>query len=208
MSALPGRRNRSLVCLTLFLSCLLGLAPEAGAQIDASALKALEYRPIGPAVMGGRVSDIAVDESNPSTFYVGTATGGLWRTTNHGASFEPLFDDQTNSSIGDVTLVQGAPNIIWVGTGEPQNRQSSPWGNGVYKSLDGGETWTHMGLEETRHISRIQIAPQPMAGTVFVAAVGHLWGPTRSGESTGASTAGTAGRRSSTWTNSPGPSTW
>ena len=177
MSVLPGPRNRTLVFLALFLGCLLGLAPEAGAQIDESALKALEYRPIGPAVMGGRVSDLAVDEANPSTFYVGTATGGLWRTTNHGVSFEPLFDDQSNSSIGDVTLVQGSPNIIWVGTGEPQNRQSSPWGNGVYKSLDGGETWAHMGLEETRHISRIQIAPQPMAGTVFVAAVGHLWGP-------------------------------
>ena len=169
--------RRSLGFFTLYSVLFLSVPPIAEAQIDSEAVRALQYRPIGPAVMGGRVSDIAVDESNPSIFYVGTATGGLWRTTNHGASFEPLFDDQTNASIGDVTLVQGAPNIVWVGTGESQNRQSSPWGNGVYKSHDGGTTWTHMGLEETRHISRIQIAPQPMTGTVFVAAVGHLWGP-------------------------------
>ncbi len=177
MTTVPTHRSYSIPIL-LWMALTLLLPPASSeAQITPDVIQALQYRPIGPAVMGGRVSDIAVDHSNTSTFYVGTATGGLWKTTNHGASFEPLFDDQAVSSIGDVTLSQGNPNLVWVGTGEPQNRQSSPWGNGVYKSLDGGRTWQHMGLEETHTISRIRIAPQPQAGTVFVAAVGHLWGP-------------------------------
>ena len=150
----------------------------ARAQTDRieTAVSNLEWREIGPTIMGGRVADLAVVESNPAIFYVGTATGGVWRTTNNGASWEPLFDDQPTSSIGDVTLSQANPNLIWVGTGEPQNRQSSPWGNGVYKSLDGGRTWQHMGLEATRHIARIRIHPSN-SDVVYVAAVGHLWGP-------------------------------
>ena len=150
----------------------------ARAQTDRieAAVSNLEWREIGPTIMGGRVADLAVVESNPAIFYVGTATGGVWRTTNNGASWEPLFDDQPTSSIGDVTLSQANPNLIWVGTGEPQNRQSSPWGNGVYKSLDGGRTWQHMGLEATRHIARIRIHPSN-SDVVYVAAVGHLWGP-------------------------------
>ena len=144
-------------------------------RIDSAAIGGLEWRPIGPAIMGGRVADLAVVESNPAIFYVGTATGGLWKTTNHGTTWEPLFDDQPTASIGDVTLAPSNPNIVWVGTGEPQNRQSSPWGNGVYKSMDGGNTWTHMGLEETRHIARIVIHPTD-PDVVYVAAVGHLWG--------------------------------
>ncbi len=136
----------------------------------------LEWRNIGPAIMGGRVSDVAVVESNPAIFYVGVATGGVWKTTNHGTTWQTVFDDQATSSVGDVTLAPSNPNIVWVGTGEPQNRQSSPWGNGVYKSTDAGRTWTHMGLDNTHHISRIQIHPcNP--DVVYVAAVGHLWGP-------------------------------
>ncbi len=177
-----GTARRAAGPLAFLLAGLVGLgatASSAAAQ-EGSAfevfLKGLEFRSIGPATMGGRVADIAVDEANPSTFYVGTATGGLWKTTNHGASFEPVFDDQPTSSIGDVTLAPSNPDIVWVGTGEPQNRQSSPWGVGVFKSLDGGATWTHVGLEETRHISRIQIHPTSPE-IVYVAAVGHLWGP-------------------------------
>ena len=154
------------------------LAGPAKAQTDRieAAISNLQWREIGPTIMGGRVADLAVVESNPATFYVGIATGGVWRTTNNGASWEPLFDDQPTSSIGDITLSQANPNLIWVGTGEPQNRQSSPWGNGVYKSLDGGRTWQHMGLEATRHIARIRIHPSN-SDVVYVAAVGHLWGP-------------------------------
>ncbi len=148
-------------------------APPA---IDPSVLAQLQWREIGPAVMGGRIADLAVVESHPAIFYAATGTAGLWRTTNHGTSWEPLFDDQPASSLGDVTLAPSNPNIIWVGTGEPQNRQSSGWGNGVYQSLDGGRTWTHLGLTETRHIARIAIHPTNLE-IVYVAAVGHLWGP-------------------------------
>ena len=97
----------------------------------ATAISRLEYREIGPALMGGRIADLAVVESKPQTFYIGAASGGVWKTENHGTSWTPLFDDQPTSSIGDVTIHQPNPNLIWVGTGEPQNRQSSPWGNGV-----------------------------------------------------------------------------
>ncbi len=140
------------------------------------ALSHLEYRELGPALMGGRISDLAVVESKPQVFFIGTGTGGVWKTTNHGTSWTPLFDDQPTSSIGDVTLDQSNPNLVWVGTGEPQNRQSSGWGNGVYKSIDGGHTWQHMGLDETRHVGRILIHPGN-PDVVYVAAVGDLWGP-------------------------------
>jgi len=179
-----GVARRAAGPFTLMLAGLAGLgvnASPAGAQESSPFdvfLKGLEFRSIGPAAMGGRVADFAVDESDPSTFYVGVATGGVWKTTNHGASFEPVFDDQPTAAIGDVTLAPSNPDIVWVGTGEPQNRQSSPWGMGVFKSMDGGKTWTHMGLEETHTISRIQIHPTDPE-IVYVAAVGHLWGANR-----------------------------
>lgn len=161
--------------LPLFAGPATAGAPQAGA-VDPALLEGLSWRTIGPAVMGGRVSDLAVVEKNPAIFLVGTATGGLWKTTSNGATWEPVFDDQPTSSIGDVTISQTNPNLVWVGTGEPQNRQSSPWGNGVYRSLDGGRTWEHKGLYETRHIARIAINPNDNA-VVYVAAVGQLWGP-------------------------------
>ena len=141
-----------------------------------TAISHLQYREIGPAIMGGRIADLAVVESKPQLFYVATGTGGVWKTENHGTSWTPLFDDQPASSIGDVTLDQANPNLVWVGTGEPQNRQSSGWGNGVYKSTDAGNTWRHMGLEETKHIGRIVIHPRN-PDIVYVAAVGDLWAP-------------------------------
>ena len=141
-----------------------------------TAISHLEYRGIGPALMGGRIADIAVVESKPQVFYIATGTGGVWKTVNHGTSWTPLFDDQPTSSIGDVTLDQSNPNLVWVGTGEPQNRQSSGWGNGVYRSTDAGNTWRHMGLEGTKHVGRILIHPRN-PDVVYVAAVGDLWGP-------------------------------
>ncbi|MDE2677708.1 MAG: hypothetical protein OXI76_07360 [Gemmatimonadota bacterium] len=141
-----------------------------------TAISHLQYRELGPALMGGRIADLAVVESKPQIFYIATGTGGVWKTENHGTSWTPLFDDQPASSIGDVTIDQSNPNLVWVGTGEPQNRQSSGWGNGVYKSTDAGNTWRHMGLTETKHIGRILIHPRN-PDVVYVAAVGDLWGP-------------------------------
>ena len=147
--------------IILILSPLSGFAAETAADATRTAdikpelLENLSWREIGPAVMGGRVTDLAVLESNPATFYAATATGGLWKTTNHGTTWQPLFEDEEVSSIGDVTLAPSNPNIIWVGTGEANNRQSSPWGKGVYKSVDGGRSWELTGLEETRHVARI-----------------------------------------------------
>jgi photosystem II stability/assembly factor-like uncharacterized protein len=156
---------------------MLHVVADAQAQTSLeTAISHLEYRGIGPALMGGRISDLDVVATKPQMFYVATATGGLWKTENQGTSWTSLFDDQTTSSIGDVTIFQANPNLLWIGTGEPQNRQSSPWGNGVYKSTDAGNTWAHMGLAETKHIGRILIHPRN-PDIVYVAAVGDLWGP-------------------------------
>ena len=152
-------------------------APAAVAQADpADPMAIMRWREIGPAVVGGRVSDLAVNEADPRILYVGTATGGVWKTTNHGTTWEAVFTGESTASIGAITLAPSNPNIVWVGTGEPQNRQSSPWGDGVYKSTDGGRTWQHMGLRRTLHISRIRIHPRD-PDIVYVAAVGGLWGP-------------------------------
>ena len=139
-------------------SPLFGLLvlPAAGLQAQdaeqsnlARAIDSFDFREIGPAVMGGRVSDLDVHPGNSSHWFVGFGTGGLWETRNEGMSWTPLFDEQPVSSIGDVTLAPSNPNVIWVGTGEPQNRNSSPYGGGVYRSVDGGRTWTNVGLNET-----------------------------------------------------------
>src|SRR5262249_33994377 len=161
---------------------LLALGPiELRAQenkLNESLFKSLQFRPLGPAIMGGRIDDLAVVESNPHIIYVATASGGLWKTTNNGTTWEPLFDNESHSSIGDVTLAPSNPDIVWVGTGEQNNRQSSSWGNGVYKSTDGGKTWTNMGLKDSHHIGRIVIHPSN-PNIVYVAAAGHLWGPNK-----------------------------
>lgn len=141
----------------------------------ARAVEGVSFREIGPAIMGGRVADLAVHPSNPATWYVGLASGGVWKTTNHGASWQPLFDDMPTASIGDVTVAPSNPDVVWVGTGEPQNRQSSPYGGGVFRSVDGGRSWTDLGLHDTRHISRIVVHPGN-PDVAWVAAVGHLWG--------------------------------
>lgn len=140
------------------------------------ALSAFELREIGPAIMGGRVADLAPLESNPAKFYVGLASGGVWLTENNGMSWTPLFDDQPCSSIGAVSVFQPNPNVVWAGTGEPQNRQSTPYGCGVFKSTDGGRTWSQTGLGDTRHIAKIAVHPHD-PDVAYVAATGHLFGP-------------------------------
>ncbi len=147
-------------------------------KLDDTFLKNLQFRAIGPANMGGRIDDIAVVENNPSTFYVGAATGGVWKTTNNGTTFAPVFDGQSSTSIGDISIAPSDPSIVWVGTGEPNNRQSSSWGDGVYRSLDAGKTWQNMGLRDSKHIGRIVIDSRD-PNIVYVAVVGHLWGPNK-----------------------------
>jgi len=153
-------------------------AANAAAGTDSAAMdkfKALEFRELGPAVMGGRIDDFAAVESNPNIVYVGVAAGGVWKTTNNGTTWEPVFDKEAVSTIGDIAIAPSDPSIVWVGSGEPNNRQSSSWGDGIYKSTDAGKTWKNMGLAETHHIGRVVIHPKNPE-VVYAAALGHLWG--------------------------------
>ena len=135
----------------------------------------IEFTNIGPTVMSGRVSDIAVDPADPTHFYVGYASGGLWETKDNGITFKPLFDDLPVMTIGALD-VNWTTKAIYVGTGEVNSSRSSYAGNGVYRSTDGGRSWSHMGLDETHHIGRV-IVDQRDQSTVWVAALGHLYGP-------------------------------
>jgi len=158
-------------------SLIAGAEPRPADQPNpADKFKNLELREIGPAVMGGRIDDFAVVESNPSIVFVGVASGGVWKTTNNGTTWTPVFDKEAVSTIGDIAIAPSDPSVVWVGSGEPNNRQSSSWGDGAYKSLDGGKTWQNMGLRATHHIGRIVIHPRN-PDVVYVAAQGHLWGP-------------------------------
>ena len=153
--------------------------PTSTATTTPDPFAGLQFRNIGPASMGGRVDDLAVLESNPAIFYVGTATGGLWKTQNMGITWEVLFDDLEDAvSIGDIAIPPDDANTVWVGTGENNNRQSGSWGNGLYKSIDGGKTWKHMGLRDSKHIARIIVDPVDH-DVVYVAALGSLWGPSK-----------------------------
>src|SRR5262249_16789227 len=146
-----------------------------GGQVSESVYRNLKWRHIGPANIGGRVDDIAVVETNPNIIYIGAASGGVWKTNDNGINWKPVFDDQPVSSIGDLTVAPADRSMVWVGTGDQTNRQSSSWGNGVYKSMDGGNSWKHMGLEDSQHIGRIVIDRHD-PNIVYVAAAGHLWG--------------------------------
>jgi photosystem II stability/assembly factor-like uncharacterized protein len=167
-----------IVLLTVFkIGVGRGATPRASSQPDyVSALAGLHFRSVGPATQGGRLDSIAVLAQNPDTYYVGAATGGLWKTTNGGTTFEAVFDNLPALAVGAVAVAPSNPSIVWVGSGEANNRQSSSWGSGVYKSDDAGRTWKHMGLNDTQAIGRIAIDPTH-PNVAYVAAVGHLWGP-------------------------------
>ncbi|HTE44959.1 MAG TPA: hypothetical protein VK636_06925 [Gemmatimonadaceae bacterium] len=155
----------------------------AGAQSlppDSMLARALVFRSIGPAVMSGRISDLAITDSKPgrghigNVIYAGTATGGVWRSTNAGITWAPVFDSVRTGSIGAVAVAPSNPDIVWVGTGEANNMRSSSWGTGVYKSVDGGRTWSGAMLPRSQHIGKIVIDPRDPS-IVYVAAVGPLW---------------------------------
>jgi len=151
------------------------LLAQSPAMTVAEQFKSLHFRSIGPATMSGRIADLAVYEANPAVYYVATAHGGLWKTTNNGTTFIPQFQDQGLMSIGDVTISQANPDLVWIGTGESNNRQSTSWGSGVYKSTNGGTTFQFMGLGDSKHINRILIDPNN-SDVVLVAATGPLFG--------------------------------
>ncbi|PYQ27943.1 MAG: hypothetical protein DMF56_17510 [Acidobacteria bacterium] len=151
------------------------LAAALHAQVDPDLLAGMKARSIGPASMSGRIAAIDVVESNPNIVYVGAATGGLWKSTNGGLTFTPIFDDQPVAAIGAVAVYQASPEIVWAGTGEGNVRNSMSVGNGVYKSMDGGKTWQHLGLDKTERIYRIVLHPRD-PNIAWVAAMGQAWG--------------------------------
>jgi photosystem II stability/assembly factor-like uncharacterized protein len=166
----------SITAITVFAQAPAPQTPVFTANSTGSGpFDRLFFRPIGPATPSGRVDDLAVLESDPTTFYVGMATAGVYKTTNAGTTFTPVFDNETSSSVGAIAIAPTDANLVWVGTGEANNRQSSSWGDGVYKSTDGGRSWKNMGLRESRAIARIIVDPVDF-NVVYVAANGNLWG--------------------------------
>ncbi|MEO6222773.1 MAG: hypothetical protein ABIP90_05950, partial [Vicinamibacterales bacterium] len=168
--------KRALSLSALLLSAVALAAQPATRPLTAADLSGLRFRNIGPANMSGRFVDLAVVERDPYTFYAASATGGIFRTSDNGVTFSPVFEKEPVHSIGAIAVNQANPNILWVGTGERANRQSSSWGDGVYKSTDAGKTWTNVGLRDSHHIGRIVLHPSN-PDVAFVAAMGHLWGP-------------------------------
>ncbi len=160
------------------LACALGSAAaqdtDAGTARIARAAEGLELRGIGPALMGGRIADVAVHPRDEATWYVAVGSGGVWKTTNAGTSWTPVFDDRPSYSIGALALDPSDPHTVWVGTGENVSGRHVGWGDGVHRSSDGGRTWRHMGLDRSEHIGRILVHPSD-GETVFVAAEGPLW---------------------------------
>ncbi len=160
--------------LAAFLLLVTSTTVAVG-QVDSAFLAGMQARSVGPAGMSGRISAIDAVASNPNVIYVGAATGGLWKSTNGGVRWRPVLDDYPAPSIGAVAIFQASPDIVWVGTGEKGRRNSSGVGTGVYRTLDGGDTWSHVGLEETGAISEIILHPSD-PNVAYVAALGNTWG--------------------------------
>ncbi len=164
---------RRALTLSLLLATLGGLRLEA--QTIRQLTQDLQWRNIGPANMAGRVTDIEAVEANPSRVIVGAASGGAWLSNNAGTTWEPIFESYGSGNIGDIAIFQPNPDIIWIGTGESCTRNSVTWGDGVYKSTDGGETFVNVGLGDTHHISEVLTHPMD-PDVAYVASQGHLWG--------------------------------
>ncbi len=144
--------------------------------VDKSLMGALKFRSIGPAIASGRIADIAVNPENPAEYYVGTASGGLWKTTNNGTTFKSIFDQQPVFSIGCLAIDPKNPNVVWAGTGENNSQRNLAYGDGIYKTLDAGKTWKNMGLKKSEHIGKIIIHPDN-TDIVYAACQGPAWGP-------------------------------
>ncbi|MFM8739801.1 MAG: WD40/YVTN/BNR-like repeat-containing protein [Cytophagales bacterium] len=157
-------------------ACVVLSTHLAFAQSPDKAIKSMKWRPIGPANMGGRVTDIEGIAGDPTTFYVAGADGGIFKTTNGGVTMQTLFTEEKSYSIGDITLAPSDPSVVYVGTGEGDPRNSVGYGHGVYRSNDAGKTWQHLGLEKTDRIKRIVVHPQNPA-VACGCALGREWGP-------------------------------
>ena len=171
------RHRRSLFLVILLVVMGLGgvLPPDVAAQtLTEDQLSAFTYRSIGPARQSGRFVDFAVPSQQPGTYYAASASGHLWKSENHGLTWEVLFDNEAVYSIGDIAVAPSDPNVLYLGSGEANNSRSTYWGNGVYKSTDGGQSWTNVGLPESHHIGRIVVHPTD-PNTAYVAALGHLY---------------------------------
>ena len=151
-------------------------APETKSLLTSEVLAALAFRNIGPAIMSGRVSDIVLHPKKRQVWYVAVGSGGVWKTENSGTTWTPIFDGQPSYSIGCLSLDPSNPDVVWVGTGENVSGRHVGYGDGVYKSLNGGKTWTNMGLKSSEHIARILVDPRN-SNVVYVAAEGPLWSP-------------------------------
>lgn len=174
LNVLRSPRRSFRIAPFALLGALVG-APLAAQPSDSALLSAFRWRNIGPSSMGGRVVDIEAVESDFATVYVASASGGVFKSVNAGITWTPIFDDYASASIGDIALFQPNPEIVWVGTGEANNRNSVAWGDGIYRSTDGGATFRNMGLKTTHQIARVVTHPTD-PNTVYVAAIGHLWG--------------------------------
>jgi photosystem II stability/assembly factor-like uncharacterized protein len=157
-----------------------GNKPEARttpeSRLKADTFSGLVLRGIGPAVASGRIGDLAIDPSDPNTWYVAVASGGVWKTINAGTTWTPIFDRQGSYSIGCVTIDPGNPLVVWVGTGENNSQRSVGYGDGLYRSADGGKNWENVGLKNSEHLARILVDPRN-SDVVYVAAQGPLWAP-------------------------------
>ncbi len=180
MSLRSSVSRRPLASMLLLASVLsfVAAASATGQSADrfAGLFDKFLWRPLGPAVMGGRTVDIDVPEGRPGTIYAAVGPSGVWKSENHGTTWFPVFFKESTVSVGAVTVAPSDPSVVWVGTGEATCRNSVTIGDGVYKSTDAGKSWTNMGLKETRHIARI-LVNRGDPNIVLVAAMGHLWGP-------------------------------
>src|SRR5688572_22890945 len=171
-------RSRNVAAIVIMLFSVTHVGAQTGQEFNSKLLEAFSYRNLGPFRMGARTSDIAVPAAPAKdrlyTFYVGFWTGGVWKTTNNGTTFTPIFDSQNKLAIGDIALAPSNPDIVWVGTGDAFTSRSSYAGDGIYKSIDAGKTWKNMGLHDSHHIARIVVHPTN-PDIVYVAVMGHLY---------------------------------
>lgn len=178
----PLRQSWNVKSLAMLLAVAIGLGMLghglSAEGVDAELLKSFTFRALGPTTTGGRIVDIAVNPLNKHVIYAAGASGGLWKSVNRGTTWDCIFQYEGTLSIGDIALDPKKPDTIWVGSGEANNQRSAFWGDGIYKSTDGGKTWVNTGLRESHHIGRIVVHPGN-TNCVYVAALGHLYTPNK-----------------------------